>query len=66
MSNSFALLGASDGFQQVPSKKNKKKKNKVQDQITAAEGSLSTPSAPSEISEDTTGAPSEAFQEVHG
>lgn len=66
MSNSFALLGANDGFQQVPSKKNRKKKNKAQDQIQAVEASFTPSSAPSDVSEDVAGAPHEAFQQVCG
>ena len=64
MSNSFALLGANDGFQQVPSKKNRKKKNKTQDQMPAVETPLNPSSSPSDMSEDTAGAPTEAFQQV--
>ncbi len=66
MSNSFALLGGDDGFQQVPSKKSRKKKNRSQDQNPAAEASVTPSSAPSEVSEETAGAPSDAFQQVHG
>ncbi|CAL5227559.1 g10551 [Coccomyxa viridis] len=66
MSNSFALLGGDDGFQQVPSKKSRKKKNRSQDQNPAAEASVTPSSAPSEVSEETAGAPSDAFQQVKG
>lgn len=64
MSNSFALLGADNGFKQVPSKKNRKKKNKAQDHTPADESSVMLSSNPSEMSEDAAGVASESFQQV--
>ena len=64
MSNSFALLGGEDGFQQVPSKRNKKKKSKALGTQQANESPANASSAPSEVSEHRAGASSEIFQQV--
>ncbi len=64
--NSFAMLGNNDGFQQVPSKKNRKKKSKAQNHSQAAEYPATVSSAPSEVSEDIPVAPTETFQQVCG
>lgn len=65
-SNPFAMLGDDDGFQQVPSKKNRKKESKAQNHSQAAESPVTVSSAPSEVSEDIPVAPTASFQQVCG
>ena len=63
-SNSFALLGIEDGFQQVPSKKAKRRKSRTGDKTQILESLDPVPNRPLEVSEDMAGASSETFQQV--
>ena len=63
-SNSFALLGIGDGFQQVPSKKAKRRKSRTGDKTHLLESPDTVPTQPLEVSENMAGASSETFQQV--
>ena len=65
-SNPFSMLGNDDGFQQVPPKKNRKKKSKAHNHSQAAESPVTVSSAPSEVSEDIPGAPTASYHQVFG
>ena len=64
--NSFALLGIrdGDGFQQIPSKKAKRRKSRTGDKTQVFEPPSNVPKPPFEVSEDMAGASSETFQQV--
>ena len=63
-SNSFALLGIGDGFQQVPSKKAKRRKSRTGDKTQVIEAPIDVTNPPFEASEEMAGASSETFQQV--
>ncbi|CAK0753433.1 hypothetical protein CVIRNUC_002220 [Coccomyxa viridis] len=65
-SNSFALLGIGDGFQQVPSKKAKRRKSRTGDKPQVIEAPTNVTNPPFEASEEMAGASSEIFQQVKG